>query len=70
VSILAIVTSRAVYHWKMEGSDQPTLIFSRTGPLAEQNTQIINYCADSQQIWCCLIGISTPDGGQTIVGNM
>jgi clathrin heavy chain len=69
VTKLAIVTSRTVFHWNMEGSDTPLRIFDRAGPL-EGSTQIINYTADNSETWCLLTGISTPDGGKTINGHM
>ena len=69
MSKLAIVTSRTVFHWAMEGSDAPARIFDRAGPL-EGSAQIINYTADNSETWCLLTGISTPDGGKTINGHM
>ncbi|OMJ87695.1 hypothetical protein SteCoe_10539 [Stentor coeruleus] len=69
VKKLAIITSRTVFHWNMEGGDAPVRAFDRAGPL-EGATQIINYATDSSETWCLLTGISTPDGGKTINGHM
>jgi len=68
--LLALVTDRSVYHWKLVGTTVPEKIFDRGGKLAEANTQIINYAANSQGSWCLLTAISTPDGGRTIEGSM
>lgn len=67
---LAMVTHRSVYHWSMEGNEAPVKIFDRSGPLAEQTAQVINYTTDQAEKWCLLTAISTPDGGKTINGNM
>lgn len=67
---LAIVTNRTVYHWNMDGADVPIRIFDRSGPLAEANSQVINYATDQGEKWCLLTAISTPDGGKTINGHM
>ena len=69
VSKLAIITSRTVFHWSLEGADAPVRIFDRAGPL-EGAAQIINYATDGTETWCLLTGISTPDGGKTINGHM
>lgn len=45
---LAIVTTRTIYHWSMDGSDTPVRIFDRNGPL-EGNAQIINYTTDQSE---------------------
>eukprot|EP00397_Hematodinium_sp_SG-2012_P000429 GEMP01000429.1.p1 GENE.GEMP01000429.1~~GEMP01000429.1.p1 ORF type:complete len:1703 (+),score=505.89 GEMP01000429.1:149-5257(+) len=69
--LLAVVTDRSVYHWKLDGSQAaPELIFARGGKLAEAGTQIIAYAVNNTCTWCLLTGISTQDGGKTIDGNM
>lgn len=45
-------------------------ILDRSGPLAEASVQIIGYHLDSSEKWCSLFGISTPDGGKTILGHI
>lgn len=42
----------------------------RQGPLAEQTVQIIGYSVEANEKWCAVFGISTPDGGKTINGNI
>ena len=66
---LAIVTTRTVFHWNIEGNDSPGRVFDRAGPL-EGAAQIIGYSTDNSETWCLLTGISTPDGGKTINGHM
>eukprot|EP00918_Siedleckia_nematoides_P026580 GHVU01057396.1.p1 GENE.GHVU01057396.1~~GHVU01057396.1.p1 ORF type:complete len:618 (+),score=127.82 GHVU01057396.1:105-1856(+) len=70
-SLFAVVTSKAVFHWRPTGADStPVRMFERAGNLADHGTQIIAYSADSVEKWCLLTGISTPDGGKTILGTM
>jgi len=39
--------------------------------LAPENpVQIIGYILEAGEKWCALYGISTPDGGKTIVGHI
>jgi len=64
---LALVTATSVYHWSIEGSDEPVKIFDRH-PSIGANTQIINYHVSPDGKWCLLGGISAGAGG--INGNM
>ena len=69
-SKLAVVTATSVYHWPMEGAENPRKIFDRSAPLDGASAQIINYTTDDAEKWCLLTAISTPDGGKTINGHM
>jgi clathrin heavy chain len=53
---LALVSDTAVYHWGMEGDDQPKEMFKRHQTLV--GAQIINYRTDASQKWLLLIGIA------------
>jgi clathrin heavy chain len=66
-STLAMVTATAVYHWSLQGSEDPTRIFDRHATLGA-NSQIINYCVSPDGKWCLLGGISS--GASGINGNM
>jgi len=69
--LLGIVCEKDVYHWNVENANTtPEKIFQRAGKLAEAGVQVINYACNSQQTWCLVTGISTPDQGRTIEGNM
>ena len=64
---LALVTATSVYHWSIEGNEEPVKIFDRH-PSIGANTQIINYQVSPDGKWCLLGGISAGAGG--INGNM
>lgn len=64
--IIALVTETAVYHWLLEGTSNPEKIFDRHSGLAGH--QIINYRADDDCKWLCLIGIAAKD--TRVVGQM
>ena len=64
---IAIVTPTSVYHWSMDGGEEPTKQFDRHASIT--GGQIINYQASADGKWYVLVGISQGAGG-TIVGNM
>lgn len=63
---LGMVTESCVYHWNLEGSDDPRKAFDRHASL--NGCQIINYRTDSTGRWLLLIGISAQGG--RVVGSM
>ncbi|ORM41265.1 Clathrin heavy chain 1 [Babesia sp. Xinjiang] len=64
---LAIVTDASVYHWTV-GSGEPTLMFGRSGKLADQSTKLVHYASDAESKWCVLCGIYSTDQGATVEG--
>jgi clathrin heavy chain len=54
---VGIVTTDAVYHWSLEGQNEPTKIFDRT-PYTAGPVQIINYQVSADGKWCILNGLS------------
>jgi clathrin heavy chain len=60
---IAIVTEQAVFHWSMDGDQQPQKVFERT-PYNGQ-VQIINYRASADNKWLLLGGIAAANGGVT-----
>lgn len=60
-SVLAIVTTSAVYHWSMDQST-PTLIFKRHENLA--SATIINYQTDKEFKWLLLVGLTKTEQGE------
>ena len=67
---LGLVTATAVYHWSMEGAEEPQKIFDRTANL--NGNQIINYKLSEDEKWAVLIGIApgSADRPQLVKGNM
>jgi len=59
-STIAMVTGTAAYHWSLEGQSEPVKVFDRHASLAD--CQIINYKADEEQKWLCVVGIAQRDG--------
>ncbi|PRP76681.1 clathrin heavy chain 1-like, partial [Planoprotostelium fungivorum] len=59
-STIALVTATAAYHWALEGQSEPVKVFDRHQSLAD--CQIINYKADDDQKWLCVVGIAQRDG--------
>ena len=66
-SIIALVTSNAVYHWSIEGDSAPTKVFDRH-PSFGANVQVINYQLSPDGKWCLLGGIFSNNGA--ISGTM
>jgi len=64
---LALVTATSVYHWSIEGSEEPVKMFDRHQSIGP-STQIINYHVSPDGKWCLLGGIS--QGSEGINGNM
>jgi clathrin heavy chain len=62
---IGMVTAGAVYHWSLDGPDAPQKVFDRNPALAA--CQIINYRADHEQKWFCLVGIEQRDGRRSVV---
>lgn len=68
---LALVTATAVYHADISNPNEAQVkILDRSGSLASESVQIIGYCIETNEKWCALYGISTPDGGKTINGHI
>lgn len=69
-SRIGLVTATSVYHWDLNGSDEPVKVFDRTSNL--QNTQIISYRIDPTEKWCVLVGIApgSPERPQLVKGFM
>ena len=67
---LGLVTASAVYHWSMDGAEEPQKIFDRTANLA--GNQVINYKLSEDEKWAVLIGIApgAADRPQLVKGNM
>eukprot|EP01061_Rhynchopus_euleeides_P041560 TRINITY_DN72735_c0_g1_i1.p1 TRINITY_DN72735_c0_g1~~TRINITY_DN72735_c0_g1_i1.p1 ORF type:complete len:1707 (+),score=915.97 TRINITY_DN72735_c0_g1_i1:88-5208(+) len=55
---IALVTTTAVYHWSMEGGQEPVKMFAREG-----SCQVLNYRTDEEHQWLLLIGIDTARKG-------
>ena len=72
VNKLSVVTPTSVYHLNITNpGEQQVKILDRAGALAPENpVQIIGYILEAGEKWCALYGISTPDGGKTIVGHI
>ncbi|EDO05779.1 uncharacterized protein BBOV_IV001820 [Babesia bovis T2Bo] len=64
---LGIVTDNSVYHWNI-GSEEPVLIFNRSGKLAEPSTKLVDYASDAENKWCILTGVYSTDQGATVEG--
>lgn len=68
-SILALVTASTVYHLNIDNANENEVkVMDRANNL--MSSQIVGYQVDPQQKWAVLYGISTPDGGKTINGNI
>lgn len=69
-SRIGLVTATSVYHWDLDGSEEPVKVFDRTSNL--QNTQIISYRIDPTEKWCVLVGIApgAPERPQLVKGFM
>ena len=67
---LGLVTATSVYHWSMEGAEEPQKIFDRTANLS--GCQVINYKVSEDEKWAVLIGIApgAADRPQLVKGNM
>jgi clathrin heavy chain len=63
VKTVAIVTEKNVYHWSMEGSSTPQLVFKRHDNLA--GGLIMNYRTDSAEQWLLLNGL-VKNGNDTV----
>jgi len=61
------VTKTSVYHWSMDGTEDPKKMFDVHSSFPE-NGQILNYCASDDGKWLLLVGISR--GASGVVGNM
>lgn len=57
---IGMVTATSVYHWSLEGTSDPVKVFDRHQSLSD--SQVINYRADRQGKWLCLVGIAQRDG--------
>jgi len=64
--IIALVTKTSVYHWEIDGSSPPKKVFDRLPEMSEH--QIINYHADKDVKWMCVVGIAQKQ--DRIVGNI
>lgn len=62
VKTIALITQTAVYHWSMQGSDNPKKVFERHQSL--QGATIINYRTDSEEKWLLLIGLTRGQNNQ------
>ena len=65
--VIAMVTQSSVFHWSMEGSEDPKKIFDRHQCMS--GAQIINYQASDDLKWLLVVGISKGENN-TIAGNM
>lgn len=65
-SAIGMVTESAVYHWNLEGSEDPRKVFDRHPSLT--GCQIISYRTDSTGRWLLLVGIIAQHG--RVVGAM
>ena len=67
---LGLVTQTSVYHWDLNGANEPVKVFDRTSNL--ENTQIISYRVDPTEKWCVLVGIApgAPERPQLVKGFM
>lgn len=65
-SAIGMVTDNGVYHWNLEGSEDPRKVFDRHPSLS--GCQIINYRTDSTGRWLLLVGIVAQQG--RVVGAM
>lgn len=63
---IGMVTDSSVYHWDLEGSEDPRKVFDRHPSLA--GCQIISYRTDDAGRWLLLVGIIAQHG--RIVGAM
>lgn len=68
-SLLAVVTTKSVWHCSLEPNTPPVKAFDRGGRLADSDVQIIHYTVDASVKWCLLAGISTKDK-KTIDGSL
>lgn len=58
---IAIVTNTSVYHWNIEGNQNPTKVFDRNAKL--EGATIINYRTDRAQKWLLLCGLVREQSG-------
>jgi len=66
-TMIAVVSSKAVYHWDLRTPDsQPVQLFPRISQLT--NHRIINYHVNHDFTWMCLVGIGQENN--RIVGHM
>lgn len=65
--VIAFVTQTSVFHWSMEGSEDPKKMFDRHQCVSA--SQIINYQASADMKWLLVVGISKGDNN-AILGNM
>jgi len=57
---IAMVTNTTVFHWTLDGPEEPVKVFDRHSNLSD--CQIINYRADSEKKWLCVVGIAQREG--------
>ena len=63
--IIAIVTSRTVYHWDLSiGNNQPMIVFFKSPKM--YNCQIVNYEADVTMTWFALSSLCLEEGNLKI----
>ncbi len=53
---IAMITNTTVYHWSLDGPEEPVKVFDRHSNLAD--CQIINYRCDTEKKWLCVVGIA------------
>lgn len=63
---IGLVTETSVFHWNLEGGEDPRKVFERHPSLA--GCQIISYKTDGTGRWCLLVGIVAQHG--RVVGAM
>ncbi len=66
---IALVTAQSVFHWSIDGNNEPVKIFDRNALLGD-NSQVINYRLSADEKWCLLCGISAGGSPGVINGNM
>mmetsp|Transcript_7206 Transcript_7206/g.12899 ORF Transcript_7206/g.12899 Transcript_7206/m.12899 type:complete len:1693 (+) Transcript_7206:262-5340(+) len=64
---VAFVTSTSVYHWSMDGGEDPKKVFDRHASFPS-DAQVINYQVSDDSKWLVIVGISKGDVG--VMGSM
>jgi clathrin heavy chain len=67
-STVGIVTSKAVYHWTMQGDAAPSKLFDRHATL--EGTQVITHDASPDRQWMMVAGIKAGAAGGPAAGCM
>ncbi len=65
-TMIAIVTNTKVYHWSMDGTAAPVVVFDRNSAL--EGGKVISYQVSNDTQWCALVAIKRNADGSSLDG--